>query len=312
MLLLVLMLTCRAHVYAAAPQAGAQGPGFYRMMLGRFEITALLDGTHPFPIDTVVQGVSKQEIARDLHRDFLQAPVQGSINAFLVNTGTKLILIDTGAGVLYGDCCGRLIANLRAAGYAPAQVDEVLLTHLHKDHVGGIVTSGAMTFPNAIVRVSKAEADYWLDAANKPLAPAFLASFFDAAQASVAPYIAAGRFETFSGDTDLEPGFRAIVIPGHTPGHSAYRVESDGHVMLAWGDVIHVASIQLRNPRASVEYDNDAILARRSRTRMLDAAAGDGDLIAAAHIAFPGLGHVRKAGARYEWVPVNYEADPEH
>ncbi len=99
---------------AAAPQVKTQGPGFYRIMLGGFEVTALLDGTHPFPIDTVVEGVPKAEIARDLQRDFLEAPVQGSINAFLINTGSKLILIDTGAGVLYGDCCGKLLANLRS------------------------------------------------------------------------------------------------------------------------------------------------------------------------------------------------------
>ena len=96
-------------------------------MLGGFEVTALLDGTHPFPIDTVVEDVPKAEIARDLQRDFLQTPVQGSINAFLINTGSKLILIDSGAGVLYGDCCGKLLANLRSAGYQPEQVDEVLL-----------------------------------------------------------------------------------------------------------------------------------------------------------------------------------------
>ncbi len=298
--------------FARAPMVGTQGPGFYRLMLGRFEVTALSDGTHPFPIDTVVEGVSKKEIAEDLRRDFLDAPVQGSINAFLVNTGAKLILIDSGAGVLYGACCGRMMANLRAAGYRPEDVDEILLTHLHKDHVGGVIVDGAMAFPNAVLRVNRTEADYWLDAANKPKAPAFLSTFFDAASASVAPYVAAGRFVPFSGDVELEPGIRAIATPGHTPGHTTYRIESGGKTMLAWGDVIHVASIQLRNPQASVEYDTDAPAARRSRRAALDLMAREGDLVAAAHIAFPGLGHVKKEGARYEWVPVNYEGDPGH
>ncbi|WP_454874172.1 MBL fold metallo-hydrolase [Paraburkholderia xenovorans] len=297
---------------AAAPQVRTQGAGFYRIMVGDFEVTALLDGTHPFPIDTVVQGVPKSEIAQDLSRDFLQAPVQGSINAFLINTGAKLILIDSGAGVLYGNCCGRLAGNLRAAGYQPEQVDEVLLTHLHKDHVGGVIANGAMAFPNAMVRVSQVESDYWLNPANKSAAPAFLDSFFDAAIASVAPYVAAGRFKPFSGDVELDPGIRAVALPGHTPGHTAYLVQSDSKDLLVWGDVIHVAAIQLRNPTASVEYDTDAAAAQRSRRYALKLAADKHYLVGAAHIAFPGLGHIRKNGSAYDWVPVNYEAEPGH
>jgi len=295
---------------AAAPQVKTQGPGFYRIMLGGFEVTALLDGTHPFPIDTVVEDVPKAEIARDLQRDFLQTPVQGSINAFLINTGSKLILIDIGAGVLYGDCCGKLLANLRSAGYQPAQVDEVLLTHLHKDHVGGVISNGAMTFPNAVVRTSQIEADYWLNPANKSKAPAFLGTFFDAAIASVAPYVAAGRFKPFSGDVELDPGIRAIALPGHTPGHTGYLVESESKDLLVWGDIVHVASIQLRNPKASVEYDTDAAEAQRSRRYAFELAAKKHYLVGAAHIAFPGLGHIRANGTTYDWVPVNYEAAP--
>ncbi|OXC80423.1 Metallo-beta-lactamase superfamily protein [Caballeronia sordidicola] len=295
---------------AAAPQVKTQGPGFYRIMLGQFEVTALLDGTHPFPIETVVEGVPKSEIANDLARDFLHAPVQGSINAFLINTGSKLILIDTGAGVLYGNCCGLLLGNLRAAGYQPEQVDEVLLTHLHKDHVGGIIANGAMVFPNAVLRTSQVEADYWLNPANKPKAPAFLSTFFDAAIASVAPYVAANRFKPFSGDFELDSGIRAMALPGHTPGHTAYLIESDSKDLLVWGDVVHVASIQLRNPTASVEYDTDAPAARRSRRFALKLAADKHYLVGAAHIAFPGLGHIRQDGNMYDWVPVNYEATP--
>ncbi|WP_241018223.1 MBL fold metallo-hydrolase [Paraburkholderia sp. Tr-20389] len=297
--------------FAAAPMAGTQAPGFYRMTAGDLEVTALSDGTHPFPIDTVVQGVSKADIQRDLDREFLQAPVQGSINAFLINTGSKLVLIDAGAGVLYGDCCGKVIANLRASGYRPEDVDEVLLTHLHKDHVGGIVTNGAMTFPNAVVRTSQAEADYWLNPANRSKAPAFLGSFFDSASASVAPYVAAGRFKPFSGnDVTIEPGIRALVVPGHTPGHSAYVVESASQRLVVWGDIVHVAAIQLQHPQASVEYDSDAADAKRARRDMLDLVAGRRDLVAAAHVAFPGVGHIRKDGATYQWVPVNYDAAP--
>ncbi|KVO63435.1 MBL fold metallo-hydrolase [Burkholderia ubonensis] len=296
--------------FAQAHVGGGQPPGYYRQQVGAFEVVVLSDGTHPFPIDTVFRGVSKDEIKRDLDREFLEPPVQGSINAFLVDTGSKRILIDSGAGVLYGACCGKLIDNLRAAGYRPEQIDEVWLTHLHKDHVGGIVSNGQMTFPNATVRVSEVEASYWLDPANKARAPAFLSSFFDAAAASVAPYIAAGRFKTFSGDATLAPGMRAVPMPGHTPGHTAYLIESGSEGMLAWGDIVHVAAIQLQDIDATVQYDSDSAAAQRSRREALKLVANKRYWVGAAHIAFPGLGHLRPNGAHYDWVPVNYDATP--
>lgn len=186
----------------------------------------------------------------------------------------------------------------------------MLLTHLHKDHVGGIVSNGAMTFPNAIVGVNAVEADYWLDPANKAHAPAFLSSFFDAAAAAVAPYVAAGRFKTFRGDATLAPGIRAVPMPGHTPGHTAYLIESGTAGLLAWGDIVHVAAIQLRDIGATVRYDSDAATARRTRSDTLKRVADRRYLVGAAHIAFPRLGHLRRDGAQYDWVPVNYDATP--
>lgn len=295
---------------AAAPQVRTQGPGFHRVMVGDFEVTALLDGTHAFPIDAVVEGVSKAQIKRDLDEDFLQAPVQGSINAFLINTGAKLVLVDAGASVLYGDCCGHLLANLRASGYQPEQVDEILLTHLHKDHVGGVDASGKMAFPNAILRVNQAEADYWLNPASKSKAPDFLATFFDAAIASVAPYVAANKVRPFIGDIELDAGIQAMALPGHTPGHTGYLIRSKGEGMLVWGDIVHVASIQMRTPEATVKYDSTATGAQRSRRSVMDMLATSHYTVGAAHIAFPGLGHIRRAGNKYEWVPLNYVGEP--
>lgn len=295
---------------AAAPQVRSQAPGYYRMMLGDVEVTALLDGTHPFPVDTVMQDIAPQDAARDLARDDLAVPVQGSINAFLVNTGTQLILIDTGAGLLYGDCCGKLMANLRAAGYRPEQVDQVWLTHLHKDHVGGILDNGKTAFPHAVLRVNQADADYWLSAANKATAPAFLRSFFDSAVAATAPYIAAGRFKTFADHAELAPGMVAVTARGHTEGHTTFSITSRGQTLVAWGDIVHVAAIQLRHPGATVTYDTDAKAAAAARRALLDDAAATHVLVGAAHIAFPGLGHIRKNGAAYDWIPVNYEGAP--
>lgn len=299
-----------APVLAAAPQVRTQGPGYYRMMLGEFEITALLDGTHPFPVDTVMTGIGQSTARADLARDDLTLPVQGSINAFLINTGTALILVDTGAGLLYGDCCGKLLSNLRAAGYRPEQVDQVLLTHLHKDHVGGVIAGNDKAFPNAVLRVNQVEADYWLSAANKARAPAFLASFFDSAVAVTAPYVAAQRFAPFADQAELAPGIRASTARGHTEGHTTYTVTSGGQTLLLWGDIVHVAAIQLRHPEATVKYDSDAKAAETARHALLERAAREHLLVGAAHIAFPGLGHIRKTGTTYDWVPVNYDAAP--
>src|ERR1700722_13522215 len=162
-----------APAWAAAAQVRAQAPGFYRMMLGDFEITALLDGTHPFPAAEVLRkakagapgGRSKlfqdyaDEASALLAASDLTAPTEGSINAFLINTGSKLVLIDSGAGTLYGTCCGHLIENLRASGYTPEQVDEVLLTHLHADHVGGIAPGSIAAFPSGGIRSRKLDSD---------------------------------------------------------------------------------------------------------------------------------------------------------
>lgn len=156
---------------AAAPQQHTQAPGWYRMMLGDFEITALLDGTHPFPIDEVMTHATREQLSALLAQSDVVRPVEGSINAFLVNTGQRLVLVDTGAGALYGDCCGRLVMNLRAAGYQPEQVDDILLTHLHRDHVGGVAAGHAMAFPNATIHVSRVDLDYWTSRANQKAAP---------------------------------------------------------------------------------------------------------------------------------------------
>jgi glyoxylase-like metal-dependent hydrolase (beta-lactamase superfamily II) len=291
--------------HAAAPLVRTQAPGYYRMMLGDVEITALSDGTHAFPIDTVMTNITPVQIGKDLADADLQPPVQGSINAFLINTGNKLILVDTGAGALYGDCCGKLAANLRAAGYQPEQVDEILITHLHKDHAGGV---GA--FPNAVLRLSQAEADYWLTPANKARAPAFLSSFFDAAQAAVAPYQAGGRFQPYASFGPLEPGIEALPAPGHTPGHASYLVTSRGQQLLIWGDIVHIPAIQLPHPAATVKYDSSAAEAQATRASLLRMAASLHLIVGAAHIAFPGLGHIRRRNGEYEWLPLNYDGAP--
>ncbi|GGY03371.1 MBL fold metallo-hydrolase [Massilia dura] len=304
-----------AQVHAAAPFAAAQAPGWYRVALGRYEVTALLDGTHPFPAHEVLTRGAASLDSTDpgladklLAAAWLKAPVEGSINAFLVNTGTKLILIDSGAGALYGADGGHLLDNLRAAGYAPGQVDEVLLTHLHADHVGGVALGAAAAFPNAVVRVNARDAAYWLSTGEQAKAPAFLRGMFDGAIASLKPYIAAGRFKPFDAADRLEQGITAQPSPGHTPGHTAYLVESDGERLLVWGDTVHVAPVQFPDPGVTVKYDSDAAQAEANRRRWFAEAAQRGDCVAAAHISFPGLGHIVPGADGYRWLPLNHVA----
>lgn len=294
-----------APSFAAAPFAKTPAPGYYRIMLGDFEITPLSDGTVDLPVDKLLtQNAGKTTDA--LSKSFLKAPLETSDNAFLVNTGSKLILIDTGAGVLFGPTLGKLLANMKAAGYTPEQVDEVYLTHMHSDHLGGLVVQSKMAFPNAVVRASKTEADHWLSQANMDNAPADGKGTFKNAMAALDPYIKAGKFKTFEGDVEVSPGIRAQGGHGHTPGHTTFVVESRGRKMVVIGDLIHVAAVQFEDPAVTIGFDGDQKAAAAARKKLFDAAAKDGSLIGGAHLQFPGLGHLRTEGKGYRFVPVNY------
>ena len=314
-LLLVASCLCTACFmpaasFAAAPMVKKQAPAFYRLMLGDFEVTVLSDGSNMLPATKLLHGDLTQ-IEGALKRGFLGDVVETSHNSFLVNTGSKLVLIDAGAGSLLGPSAGQLLSNLRAAGYQPEQIDEIYLTHLHADHVGGLMTGEQRTFLNAIVRVNKRDTDYWLSEANMQAAPADAKRFFQAATASITPYMRAGKLVVFEGDTDLVPGVRAQAAYGHTPGHTMYLVESQNQKLLLWGDIVHVAAVQFEHPSVTIGYDVDAAAAEREHLLQFAEAAQNAYLIGGAHISFPGLGHVRRHGERtYTYVPLNYSAGP--
>ncbi|MBD8532825.1 MULTISPECIES: MBL fold metallo-hydrolase [unclassified Massilia] len=294
-----------APSFAAAPMAKTPAPGYFRMMLGDFEVTPLSDGTVDLPVDKLLAQKADKTNAT-LARAHLKAPLETSDNAFLVNTGSKLILIDTGAGVLFGPTLGKLQASLKAAGYTPEQVDEVYLTHMHSDHLGGLTAQSKAAFPNALVRASKVEADHWLNQSKMDKAPADGKGTFKNAMAALDPYVKAGKFKTFEGDVELAPGIRAQGGHGHTPGHTTYVIESRGRKMVAIGDLIHVAAVQFEDPAVTIEFDGDQKAAAAARKRLFDAAAKDGALVGGAHLQFPGLGYLRTEGKGYRWIPVNY------
>ena len=292
--------------HAAAPMAKTSGPGYYRMMLGDFEVTALSDGTVDLPVEKLLTNTTPAKVNAALARTFQKTPVELSVNGYLINTGSKLVLIDVGAAKLFGPTLGRLSANLKAAGYQPDQVDEVYITHLHPDHVGGLMDGDKMAFPNATVRADKHDTDFWLSQANLDKAPADSKGFFQGAMASLNPYIKAGKFSAFEGNTDLVPGVKAIAAHGHTAGHSTFAVESKGQKLMLWGDLVHVAAVQFDDPSVTIQFDSDAKAAAAQRKRAYADAAKAGYLVGATHIAFPGLGRVRANGKAYTWVPVNY------
>jgi glyoxylase-like metal-dependent hydrolase (beta-lactamase superfamily II) len=300
-------LSAALLAHAGAPQQKTQVPGWYRTMVGDLEVTALYDGYLDLEPAKLLKFAHPGEIQRDLARAFEPGPaVQTSVNGFLVNTGSQLILVDTGAGNLFGPTVGRLVDNLKAAGYQPDQVDVVLLTHLHGDHVGGITSAdGKPVFANAQVMASAPEAAFWLDEAQKAKAPKDMQGFFDMAMKSVAPYQASGHWKTFAPNSEVVPGVRAVAT-GHTPGHSSYLFESQGHKLLVTGDMVHVGAVQFPDPDVAVAFDTDNKAAIRSRHAVWPQAAKEGTLLACAHVTFPGLGHLRAEGKGFAWVPLGY------
>ena len=291
---------------AAAPAAKSQAPGFYRMALGDFEVTAISDGTADFPMADLLKDMPRKNIDQLLARSFLGNPVETSVNAFLVNTGSKLVLIDTGAGMNFGPTLNRLIPNLKAAGYTPEQVDEIYITHMHGDHVGGLTTDGKMNFPNAVVRADQHDVDFWLSPATLEKAGKDEKGFVQAAQTAFKPYQDAGKLKPFEGDTDLVPGVRSHASHGHTPGHTTYIVESKGQRLVLWGDLMHVAAVQFPAPYVTIQFDSDSKAATAQRLKAFAEAAKQKDWIGAAHLPFPGIGHIRTEGKGYVYVPANY------
>lgn len=299
-------------VQAGAPQQEAQAPGWYRLQLGSFEVTALNDGTVALHPHQLLKNVQPSEVRAALARSFEEDPTVTSVNAYLVNTGSKLVLIDTGAAGLFGPTLGRLQANLKAAGYQPDQVDDILITHLHPDHVGGITLDGKAAFPNATVHVDARESAHWLSKENLAKASKDEQGFFQGVQAAAGPYVAAGRWKTYDTAAEIVPGIRPWSYgrtPGHTPGHEGYLVESGGRKLLVWGDVVHFASVQFARPGVTIAFDTNQAQAAATRRKLFRELAEQRILVGAAHISFPGLGYVRQeGGGAYAWVPAGYRS----
>ncbi|PZQ47706.1 MAG: MBL fold metallo-hydrolase [Micavibrio aeruginosavorus] len=294
---------------AMAAQTGSQVPGFYRTNVGSIQVTALLDGTTEFSDDLFTSvGGKEEDLKASKEKNFFDAgkPFPGFVNGFLVNTGSRLTLIDTGArGAM--PKAGKLVDNLAAAGVSPDDIDEIIITHAHPDHAGGLLDDkGMRVFPKSSVRISREDLDFWFDAEQKAKFPQ-KAQLFDMAQKLLSPYRNSGQIETFPMGNDLGKGLSSVSLPGHTPGHSGIRISDGAEQLLIWADIVHLPAVQFENPQQSIGYDIDPDQARKTRAKIFDEVATDKIRVGGMHLCFPAIGHVAKRGSGYEFVPQIFE-----
>lgn len=276
-----------------------RNPGIHHLAVGDITVTALNDGQ--FEAQTAyIQGVPADEIEAMLRARFRAVPPRITISAFLLTIGGRRILVDAGCGTAFGPSMGGLRVNLAALGVAQTQIDRVLVTHAHIDHVSGLVDAdGKPYFPNADIVIHEAETGYWLDAETE--AKAADKSGFITARTALAPY--AGRITTVSNGAEGAPGVSCVHLPGHTPGHSGWLIASGDEQLLIWGDVVHVPGVQFARPEAGMGFDVDIEQGRRTRAQVLDRLATDRIRVAGMHLDFPCFGHVTRGGSGYAFEP---------
>ncbi|MEN8418269.1 MBL fold metallo-hydrolase [Acinetobacter radioresistens] len=290
-----------------------QVPGYYHQQWGKYTVTALLDGTNymsPSLFKTLNNSQVKhiQQILKKYHNDQQQG-VQTSVNAFLINTGTALVLVDSGAASCFGPHLGSVSSNLVKAGYRLEDVNVVLLTHLHPDHVCGLTKEGQKVFPNAKVYAHEREVNYWLGQTPVNLSKEQLENYQSTRnkiQDAIAPYQQDKKFITFKEGQSIA-GLQVMDTRGHTPGHHSFVLEQNKDKIVFIGDTVHSHSVQFEAPRTAIEYDIQPDEAVKTRLKLFSKIADEGSWVAAPHLPFPGIGHISKvANEQYLWIPVYF------
>ena len=293
-----------AGAIAKSDRTHKQAPGYFRFSHGEFEITVLSDGNLVLPVNFMAGNVPEATLKAFLGSNYLDTQSHLShVNLSLINTGKEMILVDTGCGPNFQESAGKLVDNLAAAGIKPEQIDKIILTHGHPDHVFGIIDEfeDSPLFPNAEYYMNADEWAFWTadDAASK-LADGF-ASFAAGAKRNLLPI--SGRTKRIKPGDEIAPGVRAIASYGHTLGHISVMVQSQKEQLLITGDAINHAQISFEHPDWEPKVDMDGAKAVISRKKLLDMAATDRITVVGYHLPFPGVGHVARNGSGYRWVP---------
>jgi glyoxylase-like metal-dependent hydrolase (beta-lactamase superfamily II) len=277
----------------------------HRFTLGDAEVTTILDGTipmgirPPFLLDKDDEQIAAIATAANLPTDRLE----NNFIPTLVNTGSELVLFDTGCGHFRrNNGAGFLLERLADAGYAPGDIDVVALTHVHPDHIGGILEDGEIAFPNAQLMIGRREFDEWNSGANIPPQRAENREMF---LKLIAPL--AERFVFLEDGDRVASGVTAEAAFGHSIGQMMFRIESAGKQVLVWGDIANHFVFSVGNPDSPVGFDDDKDTAIATRRRVLDMCATDGLLIAGHHMPYPSVGYVERNGDAYRWTPAAYQ-----
>jgi glyoxylase-like metal-dependent hydrolase (beta-lactamase superfamily II) len=274
--------------------------GIYQFSVGNAVVTALHDCWFEVNSGDVVAGIGSEEATRQQQDRFRPPPGRIDLSAFLIELDGQNILVDTGIGNHVKT--SQIRSQLKRLGIEPAAVRTILLTHAHADHVGGLLNAdGAAYFPNAEIILHEDEAEFWLDKGLLEKAPAPFRTFYHATQLALAPY--SSRLRLVRGEQEVVAGVRAHHLPGHTPGHTGWRLDSDGDALLIWGDIVHFPGLQFHEPAAGLVFDVDFHQAIATRQRVLDMVATDRLRVAGMHLEFPANGHVVRSAKGYVFIP---------
>ena len=288
---------------ARAPKVGTQSAYFYRFNVGAAEVTVVSDGPLSLgdPKGTFT-GVPDDELRKMLTDNFLSpTSVVLEQNSPIVNVGDKLVLFDTGLGTAkgFGPTTGRQQKSLAEAGIKPEDIDAVVISHGHPDHIGGVVDdSGKPLFPNAQVYIAQSDLEFWTDE-KKMDGP--LKDFIALARKNLLPV--RDRIVFYKDGQEFLPGIQAMAAPGHTVGHTMFMITSEGKSLAYLADLTHHPILLLEKPRMEFSYDTDPKQAADSRVRMLDMLAANKIAVLPYHYPWPGLGHVVKTGEGFHYVP---------